>query len=345
MAKLRNFNDGDEGEKPSSSAQIVASIDDLLIEIIKRLPLKKIAQLKVVSKYWNSIILDPKLCLLQNQLPLVCLMFERLEEPNSDHPQSYIIFIDKSMSPPARKMIRTIDAWPCQVLHSCNGLRTFVCKRSSHQHFPEILCLMTICGMYLAFDPSNSPHYKVVCVLRSLGGLLHLFEVYSSETGSCGELFQAFTHFDFEDGVYWNGAIHWVNIVTGPWEFVYLNLDCDQTLKVFPQPPLQEKRYYKNDYHFGESCGHLHFVDVYRTVCEFIVYEMKMDYSEWFVKYKVKGTCFPHHREYDIVRYKFEQKTGETLYDVVDFEPIAIDHSVIWDSVLPFQYIESICSV
>ncbi|KAL3650410.1 hypothetical protein CASFOL_006813 [Castilleja foliolosa] len=224
---------------------------------------------------------------------------------------------------------------------------------------------MTICGMYLAFDPSNSPHYKVVCVLRSLGGLLHLFEVYSSETGSCGELFQAFTHFDFEDGVYWNGAIHWVNIVTGPWEFVYLNLDCDQTLlKVFPQPPLQEKRYYKNDYYFGESCGHLHFVDVYRTVCEFIVYEMKMDYSEWFVKYKVKGTCFPiignmsvvrGKNDEDsslvitignsIVRYKFEQKTGETLYDVVDFEPIAVDHSVIWDSVRPFQYIESICSV
>ncbi|KAL3650412.1 hypothetical protein CASFOL_006815 [Castilleja foliolosa] len=200
MVKLLKMHD--EAEKPSSSAQIVASIDDLLIEIIKRLPLKKIVQLKLVSKYWNSLILDPKLCLLRNKLPSVCLMFERLEKPTPKHRQSYILSLDKSISPPTPKGIRTKDDWPCQILHSCNGLllcvsnrahnispKYYVCNPTTNKHIalPEVVLdhSMTIHGMYLAFDPSKSPHsYRVVCLLRSIVGFLLLFEVYSSETGS-----------------------------------------------------------------------------------------------------------------------------------------------------------------
>ncbi|KAL3650408.1 hypothetical protein CASFOL_006811 [Castilleja foliolosa] len=334
MVKLLKMND--EAEKPSS-AQIVASIDDLLIEIIKRLPLKKIAQLKLVSKYWNSLILDPKLCLLQNQLPSVCLMFERLEEPNSDHPQSYIIFIDKSMSPPARKMIRTIDAWPCQVLHSCNGLLLCVSDRATNVFPKYSVCNLTTSDRATNIFPKYSVSRKVSVLVKPAA------------------------NFDFEDGVYWNGAINWLNIVTEPRESVYFNLDCDQTLKLFPKPPLQGKLYDRNDYYFGESCDHLHFVDAYRTASEFIVHEMKMDYSEWFVKYKFNGAILPCIRNMivvrgkidensflvipignRIVRYNFEQKTFETLYD---FESTATDRSVIQDSIRPFQYIESICSV
>ncbi|KAL3623615.1 hypothetical protein CASFOL_032431 [Castilleja foliolosa] len=224
--------------------------------------------------------------------------------------------------------------------------------------------------------------------MRSLRGTLHLFEVYSSETGSWrrgGELLKAYTHFDFEEGVYWNGAIHWVNIVCRPRELVnkprepvYFSLDCDQTPKVFPKPPLKDKSFEIDDYYFGESCDHLHFVDAYRTVSEFIVYEMKKDYSEWLVKYKVnipemktdRSECLMRYRNivpeacrrYNvvvrgkndkdiflvianvqrIVRYNFEEKTYETLRD---FEPTFKDRLVYWGEKCPFQYIESLSSV
>ncbi|KAL3650414.1 hypothetical protein CASFOL_006817 [Castilleja foliolosa] len=376
MVKLLNKNDDDEAEKPSS-AQIVASIDDLLIEIIRRVPFKTLVQLPLVSKYWSSLILDPKLCLLRNR-PAVGLIFEGLTigheyiDIATNHPHSYIIFLDKSIIPPFRNITPTKDTWyrHCEILQSCNGL---------------LLCIvvldnsMIIRGIYLAFDPSKSPHYKVVCVLKPFGNGLHLFEVYSSETGSWrkgGEIFNWYAEFNFENGVYWNGAIHWYR------RSVYLNLDCDQTPKVFPKPPLQYKCYDKFDYYFGESCDHLHFVDAKSPLAEFIVYEMKRDYSEWFVKYKInipeierdysewfakfEGTFIVPGlenmtRRYTlvrgksdedsflviaigkrIVRYNIEQKTCETL---CDFESTVGDRPVYWGVKRPFQYIESICSV
>ncbi|KAL3650401.1 hypothetical protein CASFOL_006804 [Castilleja foliolosa] len=304
MAKLLNANyEDDEAEKPSP-AQIVASIDDLLIEIIQRLPLKHTVQLRLISKYWSSLILDPKISLLRIR-PAVGFIFEVL---NKGH--SYIIFFDKSISSPIRKMTPTTnDTFNCHynVISSCNGLllcfiyragpKYYVCNPTTGIYIalPQVVFDNTnesICGMYLAFDPSKSPHYKVVCVLRCLRGWLRSFEVYSSETGTWrkgGELFTANVNFNYHGGVYWNGAIHWVKIVTKPQECVYFSLDCDdQTPKVFPNPPLQDdKSYQRSDYYFGESCDHLHFVDAHRELDEFIVYEMKRDYSEWFVKFKV----------------------------------------------------------
>ncbi|KAL3650400.1 hypothetical protein CASFOL_006803 [Castilleja foliolosa] len=294
-----------KAEKPSS-AQIVASIDDLLIEIIKRLPMKKIVQFKLVSKHWDSIIMDTKLCLLQNQLSAVGLIFEAYKALDS-----YIIFLDKSISPLVRNMTRINDTWyqHCKIIHSCNGLllcvsnpapnlsqRYYVCNPTTKKYItlPKVVFdhgRVSIRGMYLAFDPSKSPHYKVVCLLRSSRDWLHLFDVYSSETRSWKKgtkLFSANVRFDIEDGVYWSGAIHWVNVVTKPREFIYFSLDCDQTPKKFPKPPLQDdKEYNRSSYYFGESCDHLHFVDAHRELDEFIVYEMKRDYSEWFVKFIV----------------------------------------------------------
>ncbi|KAL3650402.1 hypothetical protein CASFOL_006805 [Castilleja foliolosa] len=272
---------GDSAEKLSSSAQIVASIDDLIIEIIHRLPLKPLAQLRLVSNHWNSLISDPRLCSLLNRAA-IGLIFEHL---------------DKELQLPMALVIGTSK--------SCNGLLLCLSSnRAGRKYYvhnpttgkyialPQVVFDNTnesICGMCLAFDPSKSPHYRVVCVLRSCSDWWNLFKVYSSETGSwkAGELFKSTVNFDFENGVYWNGAIHWVNIVTTPREFVYFNLDSDQTFKVFPNPPLQDKLYERTDYYFGESCDHLHFVDAYRELDEFNVYEMKRDYSEWFVKYKV----------------------------------------------------------
>ncbi|KAL3650418.1 hypothetical protein CASFOL_006821 [Castilleja foliolosa] len=393
MVKLLNMNDDDDDptEKPSSSAQIVASIDDLLIQIIHCLRLKPVVQFRLVSKYWNSLILNPKLCLSCNR-PAVGLIFDGLYKGPGISKTSYIFFLDKSTCSPFRMLHPFTDPWyrDCKILQSCNGLLLCVKKRACPKYYvcnpttrkyielPEVVfdhSRQSIHGMYLAFDPSKSPHYyKVVCVLRCLRGWLISFEVYSSETGSWrkgGQIFKEITHFDFEDGVYWNGAIHWYP------RCVYLNLDCDETeTREFPRP--QRKGYDKNDYYFGESGDHLHFVDAYKTVSEFIVYEMRRDYSEWFVKYKVNipemktdhyewiiqykdivsdssRRCAVVVRGKDdkdwflviaigkrIIWYNFGMKTCETLYD---FGSTVEGGSVYWGRKCPFQYIESLNSV
>ncbi|KAL3620818.1 hypothetical protein CASFOL_035730 [Castilleja foliolosa] len=368
------MNDDDEAKNPSSP-QIVASIEDLLVQIIQHLPFKKTVQLRLVSKYWNSLILDPKLCLLLNR-PAIGLIFDGLTighsyiDTTTNHPHSYIIFLDKSINPPYRNITPTKDTWyrHCEILQSCNGLLLCIGKRAPYTSQKYYVCnpttrryiafplpqvaldhSMIIHGMYLAFDPSKSPHYKVVCVLKPCVEQLHLFEVYSSETGSWrkgGEIFKWYADFDFENGVYWNGAIHWYA------QSVYLNLDCDQPKsKVFPKPPLQKKWYNKNDYYFGESCDHLHFIDAKSALAELIVYEMKRDYSDENMTRLY--TVVRGKNDEDsfliivigkrIVRYNFEQKTCETL---CDFESTVGDCPVSYSGAKPlFQYIESICSV
>ncbi|KAL3650399.1 hypothetical protein CASFOL_006802 [Castilleja foliolosa] len=294
--------DGDVAEKPSP-AQIVASIDDLLLEIYHLLPMKPLAQLKLVSKYWNSLISGP----LRNRAA-VGLIFE------GGLGTRQTIFLNKSITSQPILNMTPITNGPCyrdyKIVHSCNGL--LLCLTSNRRDGPKYYVYnpttskyitlplpqveiyrsrVSICGMYLAFDPSKSPHYRVVCVLRSRSDWLNMFEFYSSKTGSWrkgGVLVKPAVNFDFENGVYWNGAIHWVNIITKPRECVYFSIDCNQTPKVFPNPPLQDDKSYEiSDYYFGESCDHLHFVDAHRELDEFNVYEMKRDYSEWFVKYKV----------------------------------------------------------
>ncbi|KAL3650398.1 hypothetical protein CASFOL_006801 [Castilleja foliolosa] len=374
MAKLL------ETKPSSSSAEIVASIDDLLIEIIQRLPLKQTVQLRLVSKYWNSLILDPKLCLLRNR-PTAGLIFEGhdIYQPLN----TYIIFLDKSISPSPFK-----DSWyqeRCHIMHSCNGLlvyasyagyttKYYVCNPTTRKYItlPQLVFDNTnesIRGMYLAFDPSMSLHYKVVCVLRLIEDFLYFFEVYSSETGlwrKVGEPFKADSSFSFSDGVYWNGAIHIINIISTPQESVYFNLDCDLiTPKVFPTPPLNNYYLITNAYYFGESCDHLHFVDIGRGSNQFIVQEMKRDYSEWFVKYKIivpgVGVRGGISKQFSVVRgkndedsflvikfgkmirkYNFEKNTCET---VCNFESATKGRFIYWGTRCPFEYIESLCSV
>ncbi|KAL3623616.1 hypothetical protein CASFOL_032432 [Castilleja foliolosa] len=175
MVKLLKMNDDDDHptENPSS-AQIVASIDDLLIEIIQWLPLKSLVQFRLVSSYWNSIILDSKLCFSRNR-PAVGLIFEGLKIGNGT-PNSYIIFLDKSsIRKPIRKMTPTKNRSyrHCKILHSCNGLllcvsnrarsiskKYYVCNPTTRKYIalPELVfdhSTKSICSMSLAFDPSK----------------------------------------------------------------------------------------------------------------------------------------------------------------------------------------------
>ncbi|KAG8390232.1 hypothetical protein BUALT_Bualt01G0062400 [Buddleja alternifolia] len=146
-------------------------------------------------------------------------------------------------------------------------------------------------GVNVAFDHAKFASYSVVCVRESAvsSGLMQI-EIYSTtsrEWRVSGDPFSAKVDFDY--GVYWNGSIHWIQYMTG--EVLYFNVDQER-LGVVPmvnKPKPDGKWGRKLDY-FGESCDHLHLIESYDSEIEFNVYEMKRDYSEWFVKYKVDLT-------------------------------------------------------
>ncbi|GER43627.1 F-box family protein, partial [Striga asiatica] len=279
------------------SAQTVFSIDDLLIAIFFCLPIKDLIQFRRVSKHWRRLISNPSFYIQRNPIPnpptgiiLQCLHYvARLRV-------QYVPFTItgmKSTNPQLEKLKLVKDMSDIRILHSCNGLllcssfRARDINRKYYVHNPTTnkfvllpkLDSAGICGMSLAFDQLNSPHYKVVCVHNQ-----RQIEVYSLETGSWrnhGQTPQVLV--EFENGVYWNGAIHWTSIGYRN-DSLYFNVD-NQLFGTMPIPPACWNCV---DYcYFGESFGHLHYIKGIGRSLQFKVYEMRRDYSEWFVKYEV----------------------------------------------------------
>lgn len=236
--------------------------------------------------------------------------------------------------------------------------------------------------MNLAFDPAKSPHYKVVCVCK-LESDQYQIELYSSERGpwrKCGQPFATAAHIDFTKGVYWNGAIHWFS--NGHGDSLYFNIE-NETAQVFSTPAIHDHWNLGTSFYFGESCDHLHFIETFGAQLQLDVYEMKRDYSEWFVKYKFDISCvvasFPEmvrdrynpadwdyyafsifsvvrgEKEEDsflvvhipgrVVRYNLLYGTFETMHEFADAEIQVSEKSLRYWGTNGFQYIESLSCV
>ncbi|KAL0416066.1 UNVERIFIED_CONTAM: F-box protein [Sesamum latifolium] len=134
-----------------------------------------------------------------------------------------------------------------------------------------------------------SPFYKVVCVRGSeIARELFQVEVYSSESGVWRVSSEPFNSTaSFEYGVYWSGSVHWISYM--PKELLYFILDKERFGKT-SLPGIRDGNGMRSVCYFGESYDHLHFVETHDYGIAFDVYEMKRDYSEWFVKYRVDLT-------------------------------------------------------
>ncbi|KAK4489388.1 hypothetical protein RD792_005197 [Penstemon davidsonii] len=301
-----------------NSAEFVASIDDLLIQILLRQPVKSLFRFKSVSKHWQSLITNPRFCYLRSRKTnsAIGLFFARPGlTPACRHIYDYVAFCDSAST---RKLKYLVDTDSNDVLQSCNGLllcdsysseecrtRFYVCNPTTNRIsvLPELNYdddSQRYRKMSLAFDPKISPHYKVVCV-QQFGWDKYIYRIviYSSETGAWGVRGEPFTeYFRFGRGVYLNGAIHWMTPLTLDWvttcnlaelgwcNSMYFKID-DQVLDKMPRAPNLHLLGWLNKFYFGESCGHLHFAEIGVNKSQFNVYEMRNDYSEWFVKYQV----------------------------------------------------------
>ncbi|KAL3651321.1 hypothetical protein CASFOL_004323 [Castilleja foliolosa] len=366
-----------------NSAEIVVSIDDLLQEILTRVPIKPLARFQLVSKHWHSLISDPRFC---------CRMWFKTN-----------IGLNINMFPSApiqigpQKIDFTQNPYGIQFYPSCNGLllcrtyregpgepRYYVYNPTTNKFstFLKPGNVEEIGYMHLVFDPSKSHHYKIVCIkVVSLELKLHQVGVYSSET--CGPWVKCGGPYKFDvdiaTGVYWNGAIHWLkhlwccrNVTR---DSLYFNPDDLHHRLAGPQimltPPIHHRDYRCFDYYFGESCNHLHYIAMIKEQTHFTVYEMRADYSEWFVKYRVEAcqvmdACWDNlkpkgwwnyyrfriltmvrgDKEEDsflilkfdrkITKYNLVSGSFETIYEFDGNEP---------SKVILFQYIESMCHV
>lgn len=402
----RTTDDESSSSSSSSSSETVASIDHLLTCILLRLPMKSLVRFKLVSKHWHSLITDPHFCLRRNPNPNPAVgLFLHFSNFSVSPRFQYISFSpNKSVTkPPFRRLNFTAHGSRIGILQSCNGLLLCCSFRAVgnpkyYVYNPTVRRFSTLpeldkrgCvwtdkhAMSLAFDPSNSPHYKVICV-RELRSSQHQFKIYSSERGpwrKCGEPFAASAGIDFGKGVYWNGSIHWLSNEHGDGnDPLCFDLESEMA-RVFPKPPSLEHGNRRSNYYFGESCGHLYYVEMFGERVDTDVYEMKRDYSEWFVKYKVDISCvvasYPEmvRREFDVaerdyyvcsvfsvvrgereedsflvlqipgrvVRYNLGYGSFETMHEFKGAEVEVMERSLRYWETNGFQHIESLCCI
>ncbi|XP_004305299.1 PREDICTED: F-box protein At5g07610-like [Fragaria vesca subsp. vesca] len=293
-------------KKSSCSAEIVGSIDELLTQILERVPALSLIRSKCVSKQWLSLISDPdfhRRHTFQNPNPKILAFLSPETNQDQKHRPVYVVN-------PTTNQFRAL--------------------------FPPTLrddvTRSTLVRYALAFDPSQSPHYKVLCVTNDDDdGGHHDIEIYSSETGEWKHLKTPYfpreraMHFGWRSrlgAVYCNGAVHWLrsrheaglrfglyggNGIMGfrrekkTGVLHYFEISQERFLVVSAIPPVpsvvkniplkgNEPTTWPNlaQRYFGVCGGRLYLIETYdHCLTQFDVMEMEKDYSGWFVKYQV----------------------------------------------------------
>ncbi|KAJ0935101.1 putative F-box domain-containing protein [Helianthus annuus] len=300
----------DSDHHSTQSGALVGSSDDLLTEILLRLPVTSILRFKSVSKHW-------RLLLIHRHFTRRYDIDNHSKSPGLFGCNTYVPYdVDNPSTPPFSNLGSYFDRPRVKIVQSCNGLllcsthgpkgskaapRYYVFNPTTKQLalippiHESLKVRKTIRFMGLAYHQTDCVHYKVVCI-RSLEPDRDLFQIqiYSSDTREWKisiETFSASSHV-FQQGVYWNGAVYWV---TKYHKYLYFKLDVEK-LQMMPLPMRFGVRLHVIATYFGESRGRLHLI-AYRNHLDYRlrlnVYEMFSGHSSWFVRYQVDLNALP----------------------------------------------------
>lgn len=152
-----------------------------------------------------------------------------------------------------------------------------------------------VTAMNLAFDPSSSPHYKIVSLSRVSNHFCSFtqIDIYSSETGcwnvSKAEFPRHCNHVNFSQGVFLNGAIHWPSYTGETSVSFEVENEC---FKVLSMPPVQGGQLRRTIRFFGEAGGRLLLIDFHEPVTKNFDVFVLGDYSKWSVRKHVDFSRF-----------------------------------------------------
>nr|GEV27198.1 hypothetical protein [Tanacetum cinerariifolium] len=243
--KVDANDDGTNHNFPSSVHKVLSN-DDLLMEILLRLPILSLHLFKPVCKQWLSLITSSSFTLTRTRIPTIDppsgLFIKRWLQNNYE-------FVSLDPRIPAKRSIHPLVCLGGRIVQSCNGFllcyidadagnKYYVCNPSisMFKMLPPIHDLSYERNGYqemnIAFDPIKSPCYKVVHVGRvededDENDYLTKIQTYSSETGVWSVSDDRFPNpwFDgFGDGIYWNGAIHCLLLLCKDDDSQHLNI-------------------------------------------------------------------------------------------------------------------------
>ncbi|XP_004295374.1 PREDICTED: F-box protein At5g07610-like [Fragaria vesca subsp. vesca] len=232
--------------KCSEAAEAVANIEELLTQILESVPLQSLTRFKCVSKHWQSLISN----LRTLKYPKITSFVSSKTEAGSFKS----IPIDHREIPSGWNPFKTFNdsftdgSW-LKIIQSCNGLFLCCVSPSIVRREKDLIVRRPnrgVTGVFvvnpatkrflalssptsssfnsweryaLAFEPSKSPHYTLVCVTTLNGTLHQKIHIYSSKTQEwkhVADLLSSELRYfrsderSREGSVYSNGAVHWI---------------------------------------------------------------------------------------------------------------------------------------
>ncbi|KAJ4728670.1 F-box protein [Melia azedarach] len=252
--------------------------DDLLQEILSRLPAQSVFKFKRVAKRWQHLISEPRFSELWKPKCIAGLFF--VTNWYSHYPTYNFMPLDNEIK--ATKMLHfkclTANENPCgiSIVQSCNGL--LLCCSNYHNRRDSTCC------NYYVYNPTTNK-------MRTLPRLQNSERKMTAETGTwrlSGDPF-SFDNLILHDGVYWSGKIVWLNLQTE----TFFSFDVDKEEygeMLLPKPPIEDEwRHYKIKY-FNEWRGNLNLIRYSNTgKMQIYIFQLKEEQSEWIIKHHIDG--------------------------------------------------------
>ncbi|XP_058189416.1 F-box protein At5g07610-like [Rhododendron vialii] len=287
----------------SPAAVLIANSVDLLAQVLLRLPAKPLIRFKSVSKHWLALLSDSHFAYVHSRLnpkPLISSLYFRYNKKLDS------VSLNGSPTFPSLSFLRPLTG-DITILHSCNGL-LLIKKKQTVDNLVKvqyIVCNPTTQKFHLigqkfhrvarrsgrfyksgclAFDPSKSPHYKVVLLRRVSYPSLEM-HIFSSETASWKKIF--LTDRCYRNGAFWNGAIYWL---CDQYNLLRFDVETEKMIGM-PYTPSSSRvnNIYKTRY-FGDCGrgGRLLLIESHsHSTVRFKICEMDKDYCCWNVKFRV----------------------------------------------------------
>ncbi|CAL5376448.1 unnamed protein product [Camellia sinensis] len=293
----------------SFAAELIANSSDLLTEILIRVPAKSLIRFKSVSKQRLSLISDSQFAsdhARRNRHSSVSALYFYSNRWSPEEQLESVSIAGHRTLLPTLSFLDGVVVSSCTttIERSCNGL--ILCSNGFRKP-PYIVCNLTTkkfsllpdigptssesyrknVGAFLAFDPSKSPHYKVLLFSYSYvnNGRWVEVEIYSSQTSSWKHISvpePRGARFMFR--VFWNGAIHGISYAN-----VHVRFEVEEEKLIQTAMPRNPKILSHDKIrYFGECGGDLLLIQTpQRCDMGFRILQMHRDYCEWIVKYRV----------------------------------------------------------
>ncbi|XP_038978241.1 F-box protein At5g07610-like [Phoenix dactylifera] len=261
----------------------VSLSDDLLTQILTRLPLKSLFRFNCVSKAWYGLISDNY---LRSKLPLITSGVYYSYNSNLTREPRYAHTSENGLED------CNLDFFPfhhnSSIIDSCNGLllyyscfpsKFYVVNPTAKRWvaLPEPIRSSQL--SILTFDPCHSPNYKVICFTSWLEQGSEI-EVFSSETGRWVE---HELHWGLSTDTmsatmqYFDGILY---IIAYPKHIVAINLaEMDCHLIELPEPMKREGS-------VGKSRGSLHYT--HNDGEQIRIWKLKdFNLHKWVLKHRI----------------------------------------------------------